>query len=78
MCYLIHQHKLKVELLKVPLYIKVLNLCVLPKIKFSRKIFLQMTHVDTQKGVAWQHFHRINFHEKHKKRKNHENLVPQK
>ena len=35
-----------------------------------------MTHVDTYKGVAWQHFHRINFRDKHKKHENHKNLVP--
>ena len=45
-CYLIYQHKLKAELLKVP-YIKVLNIHVLPKIELLRKIFLRMTHVDT-------------------------------
>ena len=77
MCYLIYQYKLKAELLKVP-YIKVLSFHILPKIELLWKIFLQMTHVDMKKGVAWQHFHRINFREKHNKRKNYENLVPQK
>ena len=36
-----------------------------------------MTHVDTKKGVAWQHFHRINFHDKCNVRKIHKNLAPQ-
>ena len=75
MCYLIYQHKLKAELLKVQ-YIKVLNLHILPKIELLQKIFLRMTHGTCRK--VWQHFHRINFREKHKKREKRENLVPQK
>ena len=50
-----------------------INFCVFPKVKHSRKIFSQMTHVDTKKGVVWQHFLKTNFRDKCKKC---ENLVP--